>query len=383
MTLRQVSYSRGASSPPDLTKLEARVVATRDDKYTMEWCAVEDLDIDYTHQVVAVLAICDRDAWGDAHLTMDDVLVNCPISRLFTLYHMWRAGDLRRLASAHHVGIPSRESAPDMAERLDGHGCHRDCPAVIVVFQTLRRMRDATQVEAARSRTHSLNLHGTNSYMQVANEALRRGIIQEWQQVMNTLNYGTLVCAPCGRRTQTKETRRVDLHRIDLSLLVNDGLPTKVRPTTYDFELYGQALLNPEGMTNRWQQADLILCRICYRELVDKHRMPKLCLANWLYYGHNELPSSAKDAFRAATPTERLLISRARSSRISFRFSELKKKAHETDEATSGDSYASDSSRSRAAASQRCVKGNVLVVPQNATHLNTVLPPPQIGRAHV
>ena len=127
---------------------------------------------------------------------------------------------------------------------------------------------------------------------------------------------------------------------------------------------------------DRWRMADLILCRVCYRELVDNHRMPKLCLANWLYYGHNELPSSAKIAFHEATPTERLLISRARASRISFRFSELKTKKQQSDEGATGETSSSGSGRNRAATSQRCVKGNVLVVPQNATHLNSVLPPP-------
>ena len=375
-TQRQVSHFRSVSYLLGLIILEARVISTNNDKYTMQWCAVTGLELDYTHQVIAVLEIRDKTAWSDAHLTMDDVLVNCPIPRLFTLYHMWRAGDLRQLASAHDVGIPSRESAPDMVERLDAHGCHRDCPAVVVVFQTLRRMRGAAQVEAARDRIRNLNLHGTNSYMQVANETLRRSIIREWQQVMTTLNYGTLVCAPCGRRTQTKDTKRVDVRRIDLSLLVNNALPAKVNPTTYNFELYGRALLNPEGMLDRWQHADLITCRVCYWELVDNHRMPRLCLANWLYYGYNELPSPAKDAFRDATPTERLLISRARASRISFRFSELKKKKQETEDAANGDSRPPDSGGNRLATSQRCVKGNVLVVPQNATHLNSVLPPP-------
>ena len=354
----------------------ARVVSASEEKYSMQWCAIGELDMDYTHQVVAVLPIRDSHVWRGAHLTPDDILVNCPLQTLFTFYRMWRSGDLRRIASAHDVGVPARDSAPSMVERLDGHSCQRDCPAVVVVFQTLRRMRQSTKVDDAKDRMHKLNLQATNSYMQIANESLRRSIIREWQQVMTTSNYGTLVCAPCGRRTISKNTRRLDVRRVDMSLLVNPALPAKVYPTTYNFALYGHALLNPEGMTDRWQLADLIACRPCYKELVDNGRMPKLCLANWLYYGYDELPPTVKDAFQASTPTERLLISRARASRISFRFSELKTKSQQQTDDVACSSNSSRAGRTAAATSQRCVKGNVLVVPQNATHLNTVLPPP-------
>ena len=351
-------------------------MTTRSGKYYMQWCAIEDYDLDYTHQVVNVLALENADSWSGIQLTMDDVLVNCPMSSLFTHYHMWRAGDLRALASAHGVSAPSREAAPDIMERLDAHACQRYCPGVVVVFQTLCRLRSAVKVDAARSRTLGLNLLGTNSYMQVADEALRRSIIREWQEVMSTANYGTLVCAPCGRRVPAKETTCVSIELVDLSLLVNDGLPAKVHPSTYDFELYGHALLSPEGMKDRWRKADLILCRTCYQDIVEKHRMPKLCLANWLYYGYDELPSVVKQAFHEATPMERLLIARARASRISFRFSELKSKGREPIDDMANTSQPTDTNRIRYAPSQRCVKGNILVVPQNATHLNSVLPPP-------
>ena len=359
-----------------LTRFKARVETIREGQYSLQWCSIEEFDLDYTHQVIAVLTLRDGQIWYEHRFEIDDVLVNCPLSYLFTLYRMWRAGDLRRLASAHFVNVPARESTPQIVERLDAHACQRDCPAVVVVFQTLRRLRNAAAVTTARARAHELNLQNTNSFMQVANETLRRSIVQEWQQVMTTSNYGTLVCAPCGRRVPSKDTRRVHSRQIDLSLLVNDALPVEVRPTLYDYELYDRALLNPEGMTDRWQRAELILCRICHRELMDNHRMPKICLANWLYYGYDALPAEAKQAFCESTPTERLLIARARASRISFRFSEmkLKNKQHAEDESTGERS--SGSGKYAAATSQRCVKGNVLVVPQNATHLNHVLPPP-------
>ena len=104
--------------------------------------------------------------------------------------------------------------------------------------------------------------------------------------------------------------------------------------------------------------------------------MPKLCLANWLYFAHDELPATVKEAFRTSTPTERLLISRARASRISFRFSELKTRSRQAEDSDADAAQTSATGSFASATSQRCIKGNILVVPQNATHLNSVLPPP-------
>ncbi|OSD02450.1 hypothetical protein PYCCODRAFT_1367474 [Trametes coccinea BRFM310] len=55
-----------------------------------------------------------------------------------------------------------------------------------------------------------------------------------------------------------------------------------------------------------------------------------------------------------------MLVSRARASHISYKFSELK--GHPL--------YGTDPR-----VSQRCVKGNIAIHPQDATHLNDVLPP--------
>ena len=342
----------------------------------MEWYNVGCLDLDFTHQVVYVFAATDLDAWSDASLCPDDVLVNCSLSSLFNMYRMWRAGELRRLAFAHNVHAPSRESAPDMIERLDGHGCGRDCPPVIVVFQTLRRLRSAGKVDAARVRMQRLNLASTHSYMQVADETIRRGIIREWQRMMTASSFEHMVCAPCGRRTPRKQVKQVQPDDIDLALLENPCLPVKVRPTTYAFDLYNRALLHPKGMTDPWGRAAINMCELCFRDIVDNRRMPKLCLANWLYYGHAELPAEVKLAMKESTPTERLLISRARSSRISYRFTELR--GADQNESNNAEPHIgrSGSHNGSASTAQRCIKGNILVVPQNSTHLNAVLPPP-------
>ena len=46
-----------------LTVLEAVVGLAQGDGYTMRWCSIEAFDLDYTHQVVDVLALYDNREW--------------------------------------------------------------------------------------------------------------------------------------------------------------------------------------------------------------------------------------------------------------------------------------------------------------------------------
>ncbi|KAI0691973.1 hypothetical protein C8T65DRAFT_541860, partial [Cerioporus squamosus] len=97
-----------------------------------------------------------------------------------------------------------------------------------------------------------------------------------------------------------------------------------------------------------------------YMIISEWQHLPKFALANFLYYGHERLPEDVRDAFRQSTQVERMLVSRARASKISFWFCELKGNPLEgTDPQTS----------------QKCVRGNLVVHPQDSTHLNDVLPP--------
>ncbi|KAI0713798.1 hypothetical protein C8Q76DRAFT_619937, partial [Earliella scabrosa] len=202
--------------------------------------------------------------------------------------------------------------------------------------------------------------------MECIDSTTRQSFIREWQDKFATDRFRQLVCASCARGVTTADAKTVDPRELDLTLLRNDALPLKVRPTTYDFELYDRAILCPYGLTDRWMLAPMTLCPTCCRELVGKTRMPKLCLANWLYYGTDELPSAVKSALAKSSQFDRLLVARARASKISYRFTELRKDkpyhpepGHFVDPTTA----------------QRFVKGNVLVMPQNSTMLNRVLPP--------
>ncbi|KAI9065710.1 hypothetical protein FKP32DRAFT_1567353, partial [Trametes sanguinea] len=198
-----------------------------------------------------------------------------------------------------------------------------------------------------------------DSHLDVADDELRRSIIAEWEQLMSSRSLAEFVCAVCGRRTPTDKVVTVEPSRIDLTLLRNDELPGNVLPTTYNLDAYDRAILHPKGLTKLREQGTLRICVECSRPLFDGV-MPRFALANWLYYGHEELPSDVKTAFRLATHVERILVSRARGSRISYKFSQLP-----------GHYLEGTDSR----VSQSCVKGNVAIHPQDATHLNDVLPP--------
>ncbi len=204
--------------------------------------------------------------------------------------------------------------------------------------------------------------------MQIADETLRRSIIEEWQEEMSTANLEQGVCGPCGRWFPRRSLSNVPPNTFDLTLLRNDALPAATRPTSYAFNLYQRAFLHPKGMSQVWTISDIHMCKTCRRELVEKGRMPRLCLANWLYYGHDVLPPEAADAFARSSQFDKLLCARARSSRISFRFTEL----HSNDDSN----YDPVDAHEARVLAQRFLKGNVLVMPQNSTLLNSVLPPP-------
>ncbi|KAI9062002.1 hypothetical protein FKP32DRAFT_1574682, partial [Trametes sanguinea] len=198
------------------------------------------------------------------------------------------------------------------------------------------------------------------AHLEVANAELRRAIIAEWEHTMSTASVTDTVCSVCARRTEVSKSLFVKARKVDFSLLCNPGLPDMLQPTSYNREAYGGAILHPKGLTNPNERGDLQMCSECWAALKN-NRMPKFALANWLYYAHEKLPTSAKEAFSEATQLERMLVSRARGSIISYKFSQLP--GHPLNGVIDH------------ASSQRCIKGNIAIHPQDATHLNEVLPP--------
>ena len=336
-----------------------------------EWHDIGDSDLDYTHSVAVTLTVTGDFDWNTQGLLDGDLVLRTSLPALLRLFSQWRAGQLRELAHAHELRVLARDSASSILERLTDHLCGRSCPVILVVFRALHRRRTAAQV-ARHAIRRTETVCSSQSYTEVASEELRRTIICEWQDTISTKNFVSFVCGPCGRRIRSALVSLIPPTDFDLSLLRNDGLPLAVRPTTYNFDAYGEALLDLKGLVNRWELDAIRMCETCRKELVDKQRMPRLSLANWLYYGRDELPPEVKRAFDASTATERVLLGRARCSRVSFRFSELRKRADDVD----GLPHVATGSKSDFyLQSQRCIKGNVLIMPQNSTHLNSVLPP--------
>ena len=336
-----------------------------------EWHDISTDELDYTHLVSSTLSFDGRPEWNALGLETGDILVNAPLSVLIAAFRMWRTGDLRELALAHEMSVPVREPVRSLLDCLDEHACARWCPAVVVVFRALRRRRSADQVSRRMALLKDLPLRGDHSYLNVASEELRRSVIHEWQNAINSDKFRMSVCGPCGRRTDPAHIHSVSPDELDLTLLRNTSLPMILDPTTYDFEVYKKALLHPKGLIDPWHLSNILICEACRRELLVKQRMPKLCLANWLYYAHDELPEDVRNALKESTPTERLLIARARGSRLSYRFSESKRNQSHTQ----FDGQESSVSSVNSSTSQRYIKGNILIMPQNSTHLNAVLPP--------
>ncbi|KAI0352245.1 hypothetical protein OH77DRAFT_1409659, partial [Trametes cingulata] len=254
---------------------------------------------------------------------------------------------------------------------LASHSVDPASRTVQYIFKSLSGPRKDHRLQSTRSsRTHSdrparaaalLQDPKATAYMEVASVELRRAIIAEWQKTLSTAALKELVCAVCARDTDVKLIQITKAREIDLSLLCNPLLPPELQPRSYNRAAYDGAILHPEGLTDRSESGDIQVCKECFDDLAYP-RVPKYALANWLYYGHEHLPADVSKAFSTMTTVERILVSRARASKISYKFSELEKEV-------------SGKQKTPAAISQRCVKGNVAIHPQDATHLHDVLPP--------
>ncbi len=308
-----------------------------------------------------------------------DIVVRRTLSDAIALFSYWRPMDLKVLCRCHQVCVPSggggAATRVRLLELLKLHTCNEECDQFEYVFKQLAQVREAVAVTAERQSTSSEGAVGAiiadgvlgpaqsvvddTGHLEVAEESLRRSIIEEWQLLMSNAVLVEPVCAVCGRRTPHHEIKLVDPSTIDFELLRNIVLPEHVLPMSYARAAYGGAILHPKGLTNREGAGHLYVCIECRRD-IERKQMPKFALANFLYYGHERLPQDTKIAFEESTQMERMLCSRGRASKISFRFSEIK--GHPL--------YGTDP-----ALSQKCLKGNLAVFPQDSTHLNDILPP--------
>ncbi|OJT07088.1 ATP-dependent DNA helicase PIF1 [Trametes pubescens] len=306
----------------------------------------------------------------------------------------WCMSHLRSIATAHGMRVPAKASQPQLMEALTAHVCDATCLRSQYLFRVLKHPRaghrsavapsrlpeaenavasvdDNLEGEVAPPAPHVEGIEGINqvstseedlSYLEIANEQLRQSIMLEWEQTMSTVRLKELVCGVCARRTPPEKILSVKAARIPFELLTNPALPEEVLPQSYDLAAYGGAILHPKGLEHLDKRGPVRICQECRAALFHKNgaKMPLYALANWLYYGHERLPESVKEAFAKSTQVERMLVGRARSSKVSFKFCDME--GHPL--------YKSDRNLS-----QGCVKGNVAIHPQDAAQLSEVLPP--------
>ncbi|KAI0634070.1 hypothetical protein C8Q77DRAFT_1016755, partial [Trametes polyzona] len=241
---------------------------------------------------------------------------------------------------------------------------------IAYVFKALSAPRKQTS-SAIPAKNHETNCNGlcsvnsnidaSNMHTAIADRELRLTIMQEWRASVSAVALLEQVCAVCARRTNKEYILKEKPDNIRFDLLQNENLPLEALPDSYNFEAYQRAILNPKGLLSPQQRSDILICKECHSAL-QNNQLPRYALANWLYYGHDKLPHCVQSAFSESTQFERLLISRARASVISVRFSDIK--GH----------YENKIGQSRDG-SQGCVRGNVAIHPQDAAHLTNVLPP--------
>ncbi len=120
----------------------ARVSAVEDDQVYLEWFPENDLSLDHTHGVKAIIAPSRRHplVLKDHQLVCDDILSAATTSRLFPMYNSWRPLDLRQLATIHNIGSSRRDNREVLLERLVQHRCNNQCGHAVVVFTTLARL---------------------------------------------------------------------------------------------------------------------------------------------------------------------------------------------------------------------------------------------------
>ncbi|KAJ8462784.1 hypothetical protein ONZ51_g10676 [Trametes cubensis] len=309
-------------------------------------------------------------ALRDAHyaqsddVQVGDLVLRGPLHEILELFSYWRVGQLRTIGRAHDLKVPAKnKSVTQLVEILNSHQCPSEGHCEVeYVFHVLKAPRKVGSVRSHTVTDHpddngiatstgkptvppapaegdpAAQFDDENAYLEIADTTLRHAIMNEWEQATSTVSTKDVVCAVCGRLTLPEKATYEKASLLNLHLLRNDVLPEEVLPTTYNRAEYDGAILHPKGL------------RV----------MPKYALANWLYYGHDALPADVKAAFQSSTSVERKLISRARASTISFKFCDMK--GHPM--------YGS-----HPLSSQKCVKGNIAIHPQDATHLNDVLPP--------
>jgi hypothetical protein len=238
-------------------------------------------------------------------------------------------------------------------------------PITVADVRDNERQADRRQRSVARAANIRMNERSQTSTVQSAQEdtAFPRSLtyddladtICRWQD-LDYRHYERGGCASCGRSFAKYALYEVHADSIDLGLLRNELLPQNLLPRDYDLRAYENAVLYSGGLKTPNSRGMLKLCTSCRSSLVDRRRQPVDSWANFQYYGLDILPDEVRNCMKRLSQFDKMLICRARASKITHLYSEK------------GRCSPSDPS-------QGFSKGNVAILPQEPSVLRDILPP--------
>jgi len=357
---------------------------------------------------------------GTAVSESENMVISLDLAALLVWYRCLSPSCLQKIAKAHNVVVINYAKATLQAA-LHYHTCNLSCRGVCYIFKPVRQrpmstilnkfgsvvidtpllvpctflspqpqvhpvihddacLRESTigsvntihgacdidQSQSVSFLTQHIPLQAefTEDPLHALDYKCREMIIKEWQHEMSTKALKPSYCAICGVCIFASESSFVDASAVNLTLLRNDDIPVHIQPTDYDFHLYQRAYLCAKGMESTTVLGKLRICASCKASLSDE-RMPKFALSNYLYYGHQRLPSNITDAIEKSSMFERMLIARARSNSICCKFSARENKLV-TDEERARDILGNV---------RKGIRGNVIVSPLDTVKMNSVIPP--------
>lgn len=282
-----------------------------------------------------------------------------------------------RLAASHGMGNLSKVPKCKVLRTLWGHSCSPTCRNfdIVVTLLLANRLnvnkverpppepveRPVVRIDADPIPETEVNVatpNGTPAVFQLpVSDSVKSRIIREWQACMDPVVQKQQPCAVCAQCNIDAEMHVVDATNLDLRCLRNDALPLEVLPTSYNLVAYQGAILYPLGLEDTTSLGYMHMCASCHQCLVDSPipKQPLDSLANFQYYGIDELPREVKSAFDSASLFDIMMIAKYRASRITYMY-----KTWGPDSLNQPQGYS---------------KGNVAILPQNTVALRTVLPP--------
>lgn len=267
---------------------------------------------------------------------------------------------LRRLLVRMNIEFEVEPSNCDM----------RQCKRTLELYLSLSngdsaggsRSSDSRSVRVARSVAEI-----TRTWPSIVSREVKDELLRDFFDATSTEALKEQCCAVCGEMKTAMDVVPGGAKPSDFDLsLIRRSLPRgAVDPFLRDESLRG-CMLDHRGVQYEFRgevglsetTSVLTLCRECHRSL-SSDRLPKLALANELFVG--EIPEALSDL----TVVEEAMVSQRRAKCWIL---------HLREEGTSNE--VTEGVSNNTAASQRALKGHIIVFPTHPERLGRVLPPP-------